>query len=232
MGGLWATSNFPSKVSCWVSKMRLPTEPQIVPISENSQWQLGFLFLLWGILLFFSSVGTNLPVVLANENTREAENIYELTPQQSSQSSAGHQLLILCQEHGPQPDFCSLPCPEDIQPLTSILPPTQMAKPRHKELMVVHLLCPRFSLSGSVPRRLDFNLLLRKRSLAWVTSRSDLHSHLGRRGSSWERSRGQLTQTTNSLSHLKIKPNREGCGLENAFIENKTHCVNLMKKKY
>jgi hypothetical protein len=172
MRGLWAISNFPRMVSCWVSKLRLPTEPQIVPISGNSQWQLGFLFLLWGILLFFSSVGTNLPVVLANENLREAENIYELTLQQSPESSVGHRLLTLSQEHCPQPDFCRLPCPEDIQPLTSTLSPHKCLTRGTKNYLVVHSLCPRFFLSGNIPRRLDFNHLLRKRSLAWVTSRS------------------------------------------------------------
>lgn len=53
-GALRATSPRPNRVSCWVWMLRLPAEPQIVLGSRNSPWQLCFVFLLWGILSFFS----------------------------------------------------------------------------------------------------------------------------------------------------------------------------------
>lgn len=113
---------FLGMASCWVWKLRWTAEPQIVPISGNSLWQLGFLFLLEGILLFFSSVGTNLPVFLANENPREDETMN--WPSSGGQQNPPLDAILppSWQEHCWQPDFCNLPCPEDNQPLTSTSP--------------------------------------------------------------------------------------------------------------
>lgn len=111
------------QVSCWLWMLRLLQVPQIVSLypSRNSQWQLYFVFLLQGMLSFFSSVSTNSPVFLAYESPRLAEDICEQTLQRLVIFS-----LLLLADPGALP-ATMLPAHPTFIPHSTSLPPTQMS---------------------------------------------------------------------------------------------------------